>query len=553
MQPPPFVSACSVIVHHVLGIIKVSKTINKKRKVNISDKDMELIKSKGLTKDKVLSQIETFKNQIPFVSIQSAATLGHGILRFSEDDQSKFTEVYNARSAELDTIKFVPASGAATRMFKDLFRFLDTYDYEKENLNAYTSHQDATAIRSFLIGLEKFAFYDEVMSAIKTSYPEFATWTEGKQLSIFVEMMLKEGGLNFGTFPKGLLPFHKYANTTATSFEEHLYEAAGYSKNDKGNSTLHFTVSKEHLDGFKQEFERVKEEVQKSTATNFEVTYSFQKPDTDTIAVTEDNEPFRKEDGSLLFRPGGHGALIENLNDLDADIVFIKNIDNVVVRKYQDEVFAYKKILAGKLIEIQDEVFRILNAMDQGEPSEAELEDIKGFLVQQLNVQLPLDFDKFSDTYKIDFLKESLNRPIRVCGMVINEGEPGGGPFWVKKENGRSMLQIIETPQIDTSDPEQQKILNTATHFNPVDLVCGIRDYKGKKFNLLDFVDPNSGFITEKTLNGKVLKALELPGLWNGAMSNWISVFVEVPLTTFNPVKTVNDLLKSAHQVKLFP
>ncbi|WP_106790945.1 DUF4301 family protein [Aquimarina sp. Aq78] len=520
--------------------------------MNITDKDIKLIKSKGLTIDKVLSQIEIFKNEIPFVALRSAATLDNGILKFSEHYHSELTKLYDSRVSHLDTIKFVPASGAATRMFKDLFRFLDNYDFKKESLNSYTNHEKANAIRLFLIGLEKFPFYDIVMEKVKSAYPKFRSLSEGKQLYIFVEMMLKEKGLNYGTFPKGLFPFHKYDDSIATSFEEHLYEAAGYNANNKGDSKLHFTISKEHLEAFKGEFERIKKKVEEKTNTSFSITYSFQKTETDTIAVTEDNEPFRKEDGCLLFRPGGHGALIENLNDLDGDIIYIKNIDNVVVRKYQDEVSGYKKVLAGKLIEIQDEVFRVLNAIDEKKPSEAELKDIKKFLVKQLNVRLPLDFDKFSDTYKLQFLRESLNRPIRVCGMVINEGEPGGGPFWIKRENGRLVLQIIEAPQIDKKDRRQEEILGNATHFNPVDLVCGVRDYNGNKFNLLDFVDPDAGFITEKTMNGKILKALELPGLWNGAMANWISVFVEVPLTTFNPVKTVNDLLKSAHQVTLF-
>ncbi len=520
--------------------------------MNITDKDIKLIKSKGLTVEKVLSQIEIFKNEIPFVALRSAASLDNGILKFSEHYQTELTKLYESRSVDLETIKFVPASGAATRMFKELFKFLENYDYEKESLNSYTNHEKANAIRLFLIGLEKFPFYDTVKEKVKNSYPHFDSLSEGRQLYIFVEMMLKEKGLNFGVYPKGLLPFHKYSNSIATSFEEHLYEAAGYNKNSKGDSKLHFTISKEHLEAFKDEFERKKKKVEEKTNTNFTITYSFQKPETDTIAVTEDNEPYRTEDGSLLFRPGGHGALIENLNELDADIIYIKNIDNVVVRKYQDEVSGYKKILAGKLIEIQDEVFRILNSIDKKAPSEAELKDIKKFLEQQLNVQMPLDFDKFAEKYKIQFLKESMNRPIRVCGMVINEGEPGGGPFWVKRENGRLILQIIETPQINKNDRRQQDILKSATHFNPVDLVCGIRNYKGSKFNLQEFVDPDAGFITKKSLNGNVVKALELPGLWNGAMSNWISVFVEVPLTTFNPVKTVNDLLKSAHQVKLF-
>ena len=520
--------------------------------MNISDKDIKLIQSKGLTVDKVLSQIKIFKNGIPFVALRSPATLDNGILKFSEHYQSELTKLYESRLSDLDVVKFVPASGAASRMFKELFRFLDNYEYEKESLNSYTNHEKANAIRLFLIGLEKFPFFAQVVKSVKSAYPNFDSLSEGRQLYIFVEMMLKEKGLNFGVYPKGLLPFHKYTNSVATAFEEHLYEAAGYNTSDKGHSKLHFTISQDHLEAFKDEFERIKKKVESKTSTKFEITYSFQKAETDTIAVTEDNEPFRTEDGGLLFRPGGHGALIENLNDLEGDIIYIKNIDNVVVRKYQDEVSSYKKVLAGKLIEIQDEVFRILNALDQKKLTEADLIDIKKFLVKQLNVRLPLDFDKFADQYKLEFLRTSLNRPIRVCGMVINEGEPGGGPFWIKKENGRLILQIIETPQINMKDPAQANIVKGSTHFNPVDLVCGVKNYKGEKFNLIDYVDPEAGFITEKTRNGEVLKALELPGLWNGAMSNWISVFVEVPLTTFNPVKTVNDLLKSAHQVKLF-
>lgn len=521
--------------------------------MNISDKDIKLIKSKGLTVDKVLSQIETFKNEIPFVNLRNAATIGNGISNFTEKEQLELSELYDSRLNQFDTLKFVPASGAATRMFKDLFRFLDHYDYEKESLNSYTNYQKANAIRLFLIGLEKFPFYTKVMQKVKKVYPKFESLSEGRQLYKFVEMMLEEKGLNYGAFPKGLLPFHEYTEDgIVTAFEEHLYEAAGYNRNTKGESKLHFTISKEHHRAFKEKFETIKKKVEEKTKTKFGISYSFQKPDTDTIAVTEDNEPFRTDNGSLLFRPGGHGALIENLDDLDTDIIFIKNIDNVVVQKYQEEVSGYKKILAGKLIAIQDEVFRILEELDKKKPTDEELLNIKQFMVQDLNVTLPFDFDKFSDKYKFQFLRESLNRPIRVCGMVINEGEPGGGPFWIKRENGRLDLQIVETAQINKKDKRQQDILTSATHFNPVDLVCGVRNYKGDKFNLLEFVDPEAGFITKKTRNGKVLKALELPGLWNGAMANWITLFVEVPLTTFNPVKTVNDLLKSAHQVKLF-
>ena len=317
--------------------------------MNITDKDIKLIQSKGLSIDKVLTQIDTFKNGIPFVALRSAATIGNGIISVTKEEQQSLITNYDKKQVKLNAVKFVPASGAATRMFKELFKFLESYDFNKESLNSYTNYEKANAIRLFLIGLEKFPFYDLVMQKVKALYPDFENLSEGEELYVFVETMLKETGLNYGSFPKGLLPFHKYNNSIATSFEEHLYEAASYNKNDKGISKLHFTISKDHLEGFKWEFERIKKKVEEKTDTNFDITYSFQKEETDTIAVTLENEPFRNKDGSLLFRPGGHGALIENLNDLDADLIYIKNIDNVVVRKYQDEVSGFKKVLAGKL------------------------------------------------------------------------------------------------------------------------------------------------------------------------------------------------------------
>ena len=319
-----------------------------------------------------------------------------------------------------------------------------------------------------------------------------------------------------------------------------------------GKAKLHFTVSKTHLEKFEQEFKRIQKGAEKETQTTFEITYSFQKQNTDTIAVDLENQPYRTQDGRLLFRPGGHGALIDNLNNIDADVVFIKNIDNVVVQKYQDELTIYKKALAGKLIAIQGQVFSILKSLEKELPDTEELHEISQFMTRDLNIVIPVDFHKFSDVYKREYLLEALDRPIRVCGMVVNEGEPGGGPFWIKNDKGRLQLQIIESPQINTSDPTQKKILEAATYFNPVDLVCGMKNYKGESFDLSKFVNPKMAFITKKTVSGNTIKALELPGLWNGAMAEWISIFVEVPLTTFNPVKTVNDLLKSAHQTKMF-
>jgi len=521
--------------------------------VQITEKDILQIKSKGLTVEKVVQQIDIFKKGIPAVNLREAATVGRGILSFQEADLTTLANIYDKKIEKLSVVKFVPASGAASRMFKECYKFLNSYDYKKESLNSYLNYEKATAIRLFLIGLEKFPFYDLVLEATLENYPDFINLSEGEQLHAFVKTMLQNGnGLNYGSFPKGLLPFHKYKNSgVRTAFGEHLHESVSYSTINK-KSTLHFTVSKEHLTDFKEEFDRIRKIVEDKTDTTFITSYSTQKEFTDTVAVDLENNPFRNEDGSILFRPGGHGALIENLNDLDADLVFIKNIDNVVVRKYQHDLSIYKKALAGKLLEIQQKVFSILETIQKNMPNEEELQEISDFLEKELNINMPVDFIKFSDKFKQEHLIEVLNRPIRVCGMVPNEGEPGGGPFWIKNEFGRSELQIVESAQIDTSNSGQLKIMKNSTHFNPVDLVCGMKDFKGNKFNLLDFVDHNAAFITYKTIRGQQVKALELPGLWNGAMAKWITIFVEVPIITFNPVKTVNDLLKSAHQVKMF-
>lgn len=521
--------------------------------MQITEKDILQIKSKGLTVEKVVQQIDIFKRGIPPVNLREAATLGNGIISIEEQELNRLAGIYEKGLDALNVVKFVPASGAASRMFKECYKFLNSYDYKNESLNSYLNYEKANAIRLFLIGLEKFPFYELVLKATLKNYPNFENLSEGEQLHAFIKTMLKNGkGLNFGSFPKGLLPFHKYKSSgVRTAFGEHLHESVNYSTINK-KSKLHFTVSKDHLTDFKEEFDRIRKIVEEKTDTTFITSYSTQKAFTDTVAVDMNNSPFRNEDGSILFRPGGHGALIENLNDIDADLVFIKNIDNVVVRKYQQELSIYKKALAGKLLEVQEKVFAILQNIVTKIPAEKELLEIGDYITKELNIQMPVDFFKFSDSFKQEYLIEALNRPIRVCGMVPNEGEPGGGPFWIKNEFGRSELQIVESAQIDTANANQLKIMRNSTHFNPVDLVCGMKDYQGNKFNLLDYVDHNAAFITTKTIRGQQVKALELPGLWNGGMANWISIFVEVPIITFNPVKTVNDLLKSAHQVKMF-
>ncbi len=515
--------------------------------MNFSQQDIDQIKDKGLTESQVIAQINTFKNGLPFISLANAATVNNGITILDDKASSRYISLFDSKKDQLDLLKFTPASGAATRMFKFLFNFLETYDVKKERLNAYVNKQKANQLQVFLVGFEKLPFYNQVIRkiSIKTDYYSL---TEEEKVVTFIKTMLEEKLLNFGAFPKGLLPFHKYKDHVATAFEEHLFEAALYaSSNNKAR--LHFTISEKHKNQFTEEFKSIQNIVEDKTRTSFDISFSYQEEKTDTIAVNDKQEPFRDENNKLHFRPSGHGALLHNLNELNADVIFIKNIDNVVVSRNEKAIANHKKELAGLLIEKQAKCFKYLTQIESSEISKSELTEIIQFLESELNVNLPTQFNKFSKASKIETLIEKLNRPIRVCGMVKNEGEPGGGPFWVNEKDGSKSLQIVESAQINLQDSLQQNSVNKATHFNPVDVVCSIKNYKGENFNLQDYLDPSTGFITNKTRFGKVIKALELPGLWNGSMANWNTIFVEVPLVTFNPVKTVNDLLKSSHQV----
>lgn len=512
----------------------------------INKTDIEQIKEKGIDVEKIERQVAIFKKGVPYMNLVRSATVNDGILRIEEEEEVR--QFFLKRKDDLQLVKFVPASGAATRMFKVLFKFLSEFDDSNETFNSYRNKQKDNAISMFFVGLEKFPFYNEVLEKTKELYPGYESFSDSKRKYCFVKTFLTPSGLNYGSYPKGLFPFHQYKDHNATAFEEHLFEAALYVSGNK-KARLHFTISPEHLSKFEDEFKRIENIVETKTETTFDISFSHQKPETDTVAVTLDNDLFRDEDGKLLLRPGGHGALIENLNMIDADLIFVKNIDNVVVFKYEQEVAKYKQILAGKLLQIQEKVFTFLEQLDKNEVDDHDMVKIEHFILNELNGNLSMNFSKFSRDNKIQEFKEVLNRPIRVCGMVKNEGEPGGGPFWVKK-NGEVSLQIVESAQIDKKNKEQKAILKESTHFNPVDLVCGVRNYKGQKFDLLKYIDNDAVFITPKTKNGKDLKALELPGLWNGAMAYWNTIFVEVPLLTFNPVKTVNDLLKAAHQVK---
>jgi len=511
--------------------------------MGFTENDLAQLAAKGITKEKVKVQVDIFKEGIPFVHLVDAAIIDGGISRFDANEQSKLSAIFDSNSERLSLLKFVPASGAASRMFKALFNFLDTYDHKKESLKDYIERNQDNDIKLFSEGIENFPFYKLVKGRIKG----LAT-NEDEEFYLFVKEMMSENGLNYGFYPKGLLPFHKYGTHAATPFEEHLKEATKYARVGK-EANLHFTISEQHIKMFSKEYGSISDRLGKETDTTFNVSYSYQKSSTDTIAVDLENEPFRKSDGTLLFRPGGHGALIENLNEEEADIIFIKNIDNVVVPAAQETLTTSKKVLAGLLLKMQEKAFEYAKLLDENNLTSELMVEIKQFLEEKLNARFVDTYSSFSLGDQIEILKDKINRPIRICGMVKNEGEPGGGPFWIKSPQNHISLQIIESAQIDMGNENQLKILKNSTHFNPVDLVCGVRNYKGEKFNLLNYVDHKQGFISSKTQAGRSLKALELPGLWNGAMAYWNTIFVEVPLATFNPVKTVNDLLKPTHQV----
>lgn len=504
----------------------------------ITLQDKEFLAQKGISEEQIAEQLACFEKGFPYLKLAAAASVDNGILAPATDMQKKYLDAWDAYTqTDKVIVKFVPASGAASRMFKNLFEFLGA-DYDTPQ----TGFE-----KTFFEKIENFAFYNDLNQACQNNtgkdIPQLIS--EGNYKAV-VSVLLESAGLNYGALPKGLLKFHKYEDGSRTPLEEHLVEGALYAGNKNGKVNVHFTVSPEHRPLFKALVDEKAAIYAKRYGVEYNISFSEQKPSTDTIAADMDNKPFR-DNGKLLFRPGGHGALIENLNDLDADVIFIKNIDNVVPDKFKGDTVLYKKLIAGVLITLQQKIFSYLQLLESGKYTHEQIMDILQFLQKKLFCKNP-EVKDLEDSELAIYLKNKLNRPIRVCGMVKNVGEPGGGPFLAYNSDGTISLQILESSQIDMKDPEKKEMFEKGTHFNPVDLVCAVRDYKGHKFNLVKYVDKNTGFISYKSKNGKDLKALELPGLWNGAMSDWNTVFVEVPLSTFNPVKTVNDLLREQHQ-----
>ncbi len=513
---------------------------------DFSSNDFVQIYNRGISFEAIVKQLKSFKKGIAKSSLIRPATINDGILNLSDNEFQEKALFFDVQKDKFKIKKFVPASGAATRMYKFLTAFLNDFDIKKETINAYINRKNDKELAIFIVGMEKFPFFETVDKKLREIYPDFETLERDYKNYYFIKTLLSSQYFNSANKPKAVLPFHQYSTHIANPIEEHLNECVHYASS-KNVSNLHFTVSEIHQDLFEKAVLEVKEKIEQPSGIKIDIGYSYQSKSTDSITIDTKDKLVKDKDGNLIFRPGGHGALIENLNNLDADIIFIKNIDNVI-QNHIDQITLYKKALAGILIEMQEKVFEFLRLLDQVNVTEENIKEILHFLHKDFNVETTTDFGKFTFENKISKIKELLDRPIRVCGMVKNEGEPGGGPFWVMNDKGVASLQIVETSQIDLASIKQQAILAEATHFNPVDLVCGTKNYIGEKFDLLQFVDQKAGFIVEKSVEGKTVRSYELPGLWNGSMANWLTIFVAVPLITFNPVKTVNDLLKAAHQ-----
>lgn len=511
--------------------------------MNFHPDDLSHINDHNLSVQKIEQDLEHFKKGFPNLEIVKPATLEDGILQLNSKDKNKFIEIY--KKSNVQVLKFVPASGAASRMFRSLHQFLDEYPTTNLSFKNLVEQDKFKDLKSFFDSLEYLAFYEDLVLALGGKGVDFDALSPGAKAYELTKQMLAKDGFQMADLPKGLIPFHKYPQEKLSAFEEHFYEAINYAIKDN-KARLHFTISSDHIDKFKHKLKDLQPKIEKETGINFEVEFSFQHSSTDTICLDSKNEIFRDENGNILFRPAGHGALVENLNKLEADIVFIKNIDNVshqdLVSEPSQSSLEFKSVIAGILIQLQDRAFSLLRRLQNETTSPELLQEAGSFLKNDLNIHV--DFETK------DEIIHYLNRPIRVCGMVVNEGAPGGGPFWIKNEDDSISLQIVEKSQIDLSQPDQKEKLEASTHFNPVDIVCGLKNYKGEAFDLKEFVDTNKGFIAQKFVGGETIKALELPGLWNGGMAFWNTVFVEVPAESFNPVKTVVDLLKPGHQPK---
>jgi hypothetical protein len=516
-----------------------------------SRKDRDQMKALGITEQGINSQLEAFRGPPPHLRLRRPCTIGDGIHAISEEELPALIENHKAAADQGRFLKFVPASGAATRMFESplwLYTHEPRMDRNEIEKRAEAGEGRFKELVTFINNIDRFAFFDALRDIMAEVGLDIRDLLEGGRFDEILEYLLTPRGLNYANLPKGLLKFHQYPDGSRTAFEEHLVEAAEYVRDGKGICRLHLTVSPEHREGFERLLEKVGPLYEAKYNVRFQVDFSTQGEFTNTIAVDGRNRPFRLPDGSIHFRPAGHGALIENLNNLQGDIIFIKNIDNIVPDRLKVTTFTWKKALAGYLLKAQKRIFSYMEKLAEGVHEEGFFQEALDFVETDLLLPIPESLGLGSTEEKGEFLFSTLNRPLRVCGQVRSRGEPGGGPFWVEGKDGTLSMQIVERAQVDPDSVEQQEIWRSATHFNPVDVVCGVRDYRGNPFDPRKYVDPGAIIITKKSQEGRELKAIELPGLWNGAMAHWITILVEVPLITFNPVKTINDVLRDEHQ-----
>ena len=508
---------------------------------------LEQNKTTVISISSIEEQLKLFFTGVKIPVLVKPCIVGDGIHCLNDEEIDELLILHSETAKEGRLLKFVPASGAASRMFQNLQSVLNRFNnFTLDDLRKYSENDnECKSVLDFLVNLPKFAFYDELKTVLKVDGSGINKLINESPLGILKAVLYKDG-LDYLNKPKGAIKFHNYSNKARSAFEEQIYEALNYLVDFNNKVRIHFTISDAHNSIFLEIIEQVKLDMRYDY--KLILTFSYQKKSTDTIAVDLENKLIFDRSGNLVQRQGGHGALLENLNDLKADIVIIKNIDNLSTENHAADTILYKKLLTGYLIKIQKKVFDLLDSLDRNDFSKKSFDEMMVFAEKDLFVTKPTNFENWSDEQKHKFLFDKLNRPIRVCGMVKNVGEPGGGPFWVTENDGSLSLQIVEQAQINVNDENQKNIFKCSTYFNPVDLVCGVKDYKGNNFDLHNFVDHQSGIITKKSKDGIELKALELPGLWNGSMADWTTIFVEVPITTFNPVKEVNDLLRKEHQ-----
>ncbi len=514
--------------------------------MKFSPEDLTQIKRKGISIEELNQQLSLLQKGNQTLHIIKPALIGEGILALTDTQKEKYEKLFDKEKNQYSLEKFVPASGAASRMFKDWIFFLENYtpgkDYYKRFVKKHHLQNMEPEPEAFIDEISSYAFYEELMEVLKENEPGFFQLDENEQVWKLIYYILSEEGLNYKNSPKMLLKFHRYSrNNALTPMEEHAIEATYYTQNNQQKGKVHFSISPSH----KNIFEAHKNAL--SHKYPVEIQFSFQKPETESLMTDEQGEIIRNKQGEIIFRPGGHGALLHNIQEMDSDIIFIKNIDNVQKGEKKKNTLLNKKILAGKMMELLNLRNHYLNLLDKEKPIGESLKEIENFAKNDLNIRFIEGYDTLNNSGKRKYLYYKLNRPLRVAGMVKNTGEPGGGPFWALDQNGIKSLQIIEKSQINLSDPSQKEVFESSTHFNPVDLVIHIKDHLGKKYDLQEFVNRNTAFISEKTYGSQKVKVYEYPGLWNGSMDGWNTVFIEVPLDTFSPVKTIKDLLKPAH------